>query len=77
MTTPEAPAHPANRSPAKLLLAASHQPVPTASGSVDNSVAGASQSSQSRQSGSSAGSDNLEVFLSFHFVRGLFLYLRV
>ena len=58
---------------------ASQLPTPTASGSVDNSLAGAPQSTQSGQFGCWAFSDNVEVFLSLDFVFRLFcmfLYFR-
>ena len=88
MNTPDAQARPANPSPDEVgstyrqiqpaetrqqaSQAASQQPTPTAAGRVNNSVAGASYSLQSRQSESSAVSDNLEVFLSLILFRGYF-----
>ena len=52
--------------------AASQLPTPTASGSVDNSFAGALQSTQSEKFGCWVCSDNVEAFLSFDFVPGCF-----
>ena len=91
MNTPDALACPVNPSPDEItstlrqihpaetrqqaLQAASRQPTPTASHRVNNFVAGASWSLQSRQSESSAVSDILKVFLLLILFQG-YLSLR-